>query len=71
MFLKYSNGWGHLIMSIILIAAGLLMILYPAVDGSTRAAGVGLITSVAGYWLVTSSANSVLRKQEEEREKEE
>lgn len=59
--LQYSNGWGHLIMSIILLVVGLVLILVPT-DTQTKALGVGIITTVAGTWLVTSTGNLVLRQ---------
>ena len=59
--LQYSNGWGHLIMSIVLLAVGLVLILVPT-DTQTKALGVGIITTVAGTWLVTSTGNLVLRQ---------
>lgn len=59
--LQYSNGWGHLIMSVVLCAAGLAMILVPYTDPSIKAAGCGILTSVGGYWMVTSSANAIIR----------
>jgi len=54
--LKYSNGWGHLIMSLALLATGIILILMR--DNSTNAVGIGLITTVAGYWFISSSANA-------------
>lgn len=54
--LKYSNGWGHLLMSIMLLATGIILILIR--DTATTAVGIGLITTVAGYWFVSSSANA-------------
>lgn len=54
--LQYSNGWGHLLMSIALLATGIILILMR--DSSTTAVGIGLITTVAGYWFISSSANA-------------
>ncbi len=54
--LRYSNGWGHLIMSIALLATGIILILIR--DATTTGIGIGLISTVAGYWFISSSANA-------------
>lgn len=54
--LKYSNGWGHLIMSLALLATGVILILMR--DSTSTAVGISLISTVAGYWFVTSAANA-------------
>lgn len=59
--LKYSNGWGHFLMSLVCIGSGLIMILASA-DPSTHATGVGLILTVTGYWFVSSSANAAVKE---------
>ena len=61
--LKYSNSWGHLIMSIALLASGLCLILISG-DINIKATGVGLITSVSSLWLVTYAAGSIQSKQQ-------
>jgi hypothetical protein len=53
--LKYSNGWGHLIMSVVSMVTGLLLILLTT-GAMTRGIGTGLILTVQGYWFVTASA---------------
>ena len=59
--LQYSNGWGHLIMSVVLLAVGLVLVLAPT-DGQTKAIGTGIITTVSATWLVTSTGNIVSRQ---------
>jgi hypothetical protein len=56
--LKYTNGVGHLIMSIISTATGLALILLsnnPAIQGT----GVTLILTVNGAWFISGSARQV------------
>ena len=54
--LKYSNGWGHLIMSVCsqIVAVVLLLQRDPSLNG----VAIGLLLSVSGYWFVTSAANA-------------
>lgn len=59
--LKYSNGWGHLLMSIVLIVAGVILILQPA--ATVQAVGIGLIGTVVPYWFISSSANAIQQRQ--------
>lgn len=56
---KYTNSVGHLIMSIICIAAGLVLVLFSS-DPTTRALGVSLITTVAAFWFVSGARNSAI-----------
>lgn len=58
--LKYSNGWGHLIMSLALLATGIILILMH--DSTFSGIGIGLISSVAGYWFVSSSINQAVKQ---------
>ena len=51
---KFSNSWGHLIMSIVLIATGLVLILTSS-DGTMRGVGVSLIMTSSSYWFVNSA----------------
>lgn len=53
--LKYSNSWGHLIMSIVLIVAGLVLILGSS-DPTIKGVAVTLIMTASGYWFVSSAA---------------
>jgi len=48
-------------MSIVLLVVGLVLILVPT-DPQTRAIGIGIVTSVAGTWLVTSTGNLLVRQ---------
>lgn len=57
---EYSNGWGHLIMSVVLCTAGMVLILVPWTDTTTKGIGTGIITMAAGQWLVTSAAKSTI-----------
>ncbi len=54
--LKYSNGWGHLVMSVTsqIVAVILLLQHDPTLNGTA----IGLIITVTGYWFVTSTANA-------------
>jgi hypothetical protein len=58
---KYSNGAGHLIMSIIATVAGLIMILVPG-DPTVRATGVSIVLSVNAYWFVSGAAKQVAQE---------
>lgn len=57
--LKYSNGFGHLLMSIVCLACGVSLILFENNNPTIQAIGIGLVTTVSGYWFVTSSANAI------------
>jgi hypothetical protein len=52
--LTYSNGWGHLIMSIATMAAGIFLIVY----GQT-ALGSSLLGIVTAAWFVPGAAKQV------------
>lgn len=54
MLLKYSNGWGHLIMSIVTMAVGVYLFIT-----SDKAVGAGLIATVVAAWFVPGSAKQV------------
>jgi hypothetical protein len=56
---KYTNGVGHLIMSIICTISGIALILIPGLDSTTKGVGVTLIMTVQGYWFVSGSAKQV------------
>lgn len=62
MLLKYSNGYGHLIMSVVMALIGLILIIAPITDASTKAVGVGLIFTVSGAWFVPNAARQVIRE---------
>jgi hypothetical protein len=58
----YSNGWGHVIMSIALL--GVAVVMFVRGDPTLIGYGVGLVTTVSGYWLVTSAANTAAKSAE-------
>lgn len=55
--LQYSNGWGHIIMSVALLSVAVVLILRG--EPTLQGVGIALISTVAGYWFVSSSANAV------------
>ncbi len=57
--LHYTNGVGHLIMSIFLTLVGLVLIIYPGLPASTNGVGVGIILAVQAAWLVPGAAKQV------------
>lgn len=57
-WLRYANGFGHLIMSVSSMATGLLLILL-STDPTAHAIGVTLIMTVSGYWFVPGAAKQV------------
>ncbi len=57
--LKYSNGVGHLIMSLFFGTVGLIMTIYPALDPSVRGVGIGILLTVTGAWFVPGAAKQV------------
>lgn len=59
--LKYTNGWGHLIMSLATMFVGVLLYL----KGVTGL-GTGLIAMVASAWFVPSAAKQVAHQVVEE-----
>ena len=56
--LKYTNGVGHLIMSILMTVAALLLVLFPT-DATIKGVGVTLILSVQAAWVIPGSAKQV------------
>lgn len=54
MILKYSNGWGHLIMSLVVMGVG--MYLY---NVGAQGVGIGLISLVTAAWFVPGAAKQV------------
>lgn len=59
--LKYSNGWGHVIMSVASMATAVILLLQH--DATLNGLAIGIITTVEGYWFVTSSANTMKQAQ--------
>ena len=55
MLLKYSNGWGHLIMSLVTMAAGM----YLVVSGSQPGLGITLVGLVTSAWFIPGAAKQV------------
>lgn len=55
--LKYSNGWGHLIMSLASLAAGVFLTIYG--NSMYAASGIGLIGLVTSAWFVSGAAKQV------------
>ena len=56
--LKYSNGWGHFLISVIFVVTGLLLIFFSP-DGTMKGIGVGILTTVVGAWFVPGAAKQV------------
>lgn len=56
--LKYSNGWGHLIMSLATMAVGLYLIIGTK-DVAYNTTGYGLIATVVAAWFVPGAAKQV------------
>ncbi|SRR5579885_161408 len=57
--LEYTNGVGHLIMSIFMTLIGLLLIIYPGLPSSTNGVGIGVILAVQTAWFVPGAARQV------------
>jgi hypothetical protein len=57
--LTYTNGVGHLIMSIFMTLIGLALILYPGMSTATQGVGIGLIMAVQAAWFVPGAAKQV------------
>lgn len=57
--LKYTNGVGHLVMSIVACIVGLALVVYPGTEASTRGVGISIILTVVGAWFVPGAARQV------------
>lgn len=57
--LTYSNGWGHLVMSMFMTIVGIVLILYPGDPPSAQGVGIGLILAVQAAWFVPGAAKQV------------
>lgn len=55
-FTQFSNSWGHLVMSLVLIATGLVLVLWSN-DAELKGVGVTLILTASGYWFASSVAS--------------
>lgn len=56
---KYSNGYGHLIVTLFFGALGALLIMLPTADATSRGIGVMLITTSSGAWFIPGAAKQV------------
>ena len=56
---KYSNGTGHLIMSILMTLVGVVLVIWPNLPAATSGVGVALILSVQAAWFVPGAAKQV------------
>ena len=56
--LKYTNGKGHLAMSVLLLLVGLALVLFSG-DATTKAIGITLILTVQGAWFIPGAAKQV------------
>jgi hypothetical protein len=54
--LKYSNGWGHLLVTLSTQVVAVVMLLQH--DATLNSIAIGLLMSVSGYWFITSSVNA-------------
>lgn len=52
---KYSNGYGHLIMSVVTMIAALYLVSLH--DTSLMGVGVGMISTVVSYWFLSGIKN--------------
>lgn len=57
--MKYSNGLGHLIMSLACTVVGVALMLAPGTDATTKGIGASLVMTVQGYWFVSGSAKQI------------
>lgn len=60
--LQYSNGVGHLVMSILLIFTGVFLVVFPGLDATTKGVGISLILTVSGAWFIPGAARQVAEK---------
>lgn len=58
--MDYTNGTGHLILSIVLILVGTAFVLVPYLDQSTRGIGVSIIITVMGSWFIPQAAKQTV-----------
>jgi hypothetical protein len=64
--LKYTNGNGHLVMSIVFGLIGLALILAPTTDAGTKGVGTGLLLTVSGAWFVPGAAKQIAYQVEQQ-----
>lgn len=56
--LKYTNGTGHLVMSLACLVVGLCLVLFSP-DAGTKATGTTIILTVFGAWFIPGAAKQV------------
>jgi hypothetical protein len=61
----YSNGCGHLIMSVLMTIVGLALVLFTA-DPATKGVGITLILTVQGAWFISGAAKQVAHEMAEQ-----
>lgn len=52
--LKYSNGWGHLIITVVCIAALTIALIMGKIN---EAAAAAILSPVVAFWFMSGSAN--------------
>ena len=57
--LKYTNGVGHLVMSILMSLIGLALIMWPGLGAAMQGVGIGLILAIHAAWFVPGAAKQV------------
>jgi hypothetical protein len=56
---QYSNGWGHLIITIFFGLLGAVLLLYPGTDAASKGLGIALITTSSGAWFIPGAAKQM------------
>ena len=56
---RYTNGTGHLIMSVLMSLVGLTLILWPGLPAATTGVGIGLILTIQTAWFIPGAAKQV------------
>jgi hypothetical protein len=59
---RYSNGWGHLIVTLFFGTLGALLILLPTADATSRGIGITLIMTSSGAWFIPGAAKQVVQE---------
>lgn len=57
--LNYTNGLGHLIVTLAFAAIGTALIIVPWTDAATKGVGISLLSMVAAAWFVPGAARQV------------
>jgi hypothetical protein len=58
-FFAYSNGWGHVVVTMFFGILGALLILFPTADATSHGIGITLITTASGAWFIPGAAKQV------------